>query len=90
MKPWLNYALIGTLALVIDVAVYLCFGLLLMSYEDFHDGSRGGMWKSESMDRIDLAAYFGLIAWHVLNLVAVAYVAYRLIKRYKVRKTTIG
>ncbi|MGV9011854.1 MAG: hypothetical protein ACOH13_04600 [Flavobacteriales bacterium] len=82
MKPWLKYSLIGTLVIVIDLAVYLYLGLLLMSYEDFYDGSRGGIWKPESMDRIDLAAYYGFIAWNVLNLAAVSYLAFRLIKRY--------
>ncbi len=84
-KPWLKYTLLGALVLVVDLSVYLYLGLLLMNYEDFHGDNLGSSSKLVSMDAGYRAFLYGSIAWNLVNLTGISYVAYRLFKLYKQR-----
>jgi len=35
--------------ILLDIAVYIFLGLMLMGYEDFYDESKGEYWSLESM-----------------------------------------
>ncbi len=77
--------LISTVLILFDLAVYLFLGILLMNYDDFYDESKGEYWSLESMTFWQKANYIGLNLWHVINLIVIGYVIYRVIK--KIRKT---
>ena len=40
--------LIAISIILLDLAVYIYIGLLLMNYDDFYDGSKGAYWSLES------------------------------------------
>lgn len=68
---------IALLVVVVDLAIYIMLGLLLMNYEDFYDESQGPYWSWESMETLDRVAY---VAWHIwvtLNVVLLLYSVYR-------------
>lgn len=72
--------LIGIAVIIFDLAVYLFLGLLLMNYDDFYDESKGEYWSLESMTTSDKITYFGLQFWHLVNIVLIIYVLYRIVK----------
>ena len=73
---------------VIYLAVYLVLGMLLMNYDDFYDESKGEYWSLSSMTMSEKAiTYIGLNVWHVINVVAIGYVLYRIVKTSRKRQT---
>lgn len=72
--------------ILFDLAVYVFLGLMLMTYDDFYDESEGEYWSLESMTFWEKVNYLGLNAWHVINLIVLAYIIYRIIK--SIRKRT--
>ena len=42
--------------LILDYAVFVVLGLLLMGYEDFYDGSKGEYWSLASMTTLGAVA----------------------------------
>jgi hypothetical protein len=80
MLNW-KYIVLGLAIIVVDLAIYFIFGLLLMSYDDFYDASKGEYWNLGSMTRTEQATYIGLNAWNIINLFAIGYVIYKLINR---------
>lgn len=81
--------ILAVLAIVVfDLGVYILFGLMLMNYDDFYDESKGEYWSFESMTAFDKGALIGLNLWHVVNLVAVGYLLYWLIKKWNSRPLT--
>jgi hypothetical protein len=66
-----------------DIFVYIILGLLLMSYEDNYDDSKGEYWSWESMSTFDRYAFIALNLWHVVNIIAVVFVGYKIYKRLK-------
>ena len=52
--------MIGIGIILIDLAVYIFLGLLLMSYDDFYDESKGEYWSWESMSGFDKAVVSGI------------------------------
>jgi hypothetical protein len=79
---------IGIGIILIDLAVYIFLGLLLMSYDDFYDESKGEYWSWESLSDFDKAVVIGLNIWHVVNILAVLYISYKAFKLIKQRATT--
>lgn len=71
--------------ILFDLIVYILLGLMLMNYDDFYDESKGEYWSLESMDFWQKVNYIGLNIWHLINLIAIAYVIYRVVK--EMRKT---
>ena len=66
--------------ILFDLAVYIFFGLMLMNYDDFYDKSKGEYWSLESMALEQKANYIGLNIWHMINLLVIGYLIYRVIK----------
>ena len=71
---------IGIGLTIIDLAVYMVLGLLLMNYDDFYDESKGKYWSLESMTAFQKATYIGLNIWHIVNIIIIGYLLYRIIK----------
>ena len=71
---------IGIGLIVFDLAVYVVLGLMLMNYDDFYDESKGEYWSLESMTASQKATYIGLNIWHIINIIIVGYLIYRIIK----------
>lgn len=79
MITWRNI-FFGITLIVLDLAVYITLGLLLMGYDDFYNESKGEYWSLASMNTTEKTVYIGLQVWHVVNVIGIAYIIYRLIK----------
>jgi hypothetical protein len=66
--------------ILFDLVVYFILAMLLMNYDDFYDESKGEYWSLESMTFWQKANYIGLNLWHVINLIVIGYLIYRVIK----------
>jgi hypothetical protein len=75
-------ALIVILVLV-NAFIYIVFGLLLMNYDDFYDESKGEYWSLESMNQTERLTVYGLQFWNIVNVIAIGYIVYRIIKHYR-------
>lgn len=58
-----------------------------MRYDDFYDESKGEYWSFASMTFSEKIPYIGINIWNVVNLVALGYLIFRLIRWMKTRKT---
>lgn len=72
--------------LIIDLAIYLFLGLMMMGYEDFYDESKGPWYSLESMTTEQKFYYISLEIWNVLNLLIIAYFLYRLFRIIKKKR----
>lgn len=72
--------LISIGVILFDLFVYLVLGMLLMNYDDFYDESKGEYWSLENMTFWQKANYIGLNLWHIINVIIIGYVIYRVIK----------
>ncbi|WP_298239175.1 hypothetical protein [uncultured Algibacter sp.] len=70
------------LFIIIDLALWIIIGLVILNYEDFYDESKGKYFSLSSMTTIEKIAYFSYYIWIILNVVLIIYFAYRLIKKY--------
>ncbi|MEQ9378129.1 MAG: hypothetical protein RIG68_23265 [Imperialibacter sp.] len=77
MKLTVKTILIAAFLVLLDVVVYIIFGLLLMRYDDFYDESEGEYWSLSSMTLSEQLSYIGLNIWTAVNLLALAFLAYR-------------
>ncbi|WP_298481402.1 hypothetical protein [uncultured Maribacter sp.] len=68
---------------LVDLAIYVVLGLLLMDYDDFYDESEGAYWSLESMTTSQKTTYIGLNIWHVINVIIIGYVIYRIVRSWK-------
>lgn len=66
-----------------DFFIYLFLGILLMGYDDNYDSSKGEYWSLASMNSTEKIIYFCYNGWIVLNIIAFAYLAWRIYKRQK-------
>ncbi|AIM61179.1 hypothetical protein IZU89_12185 [Cellulophaga lytica] len=71
---------IGIALVIFDLAIYIVLGLLLMNYDDFYDESKGEYWSLESMTASQKVTYIGLNIWHIVNILIIGYLIYRIIK----------
>ncbi len=76
----LKNILLGVGFIIIDLSVYVFLGLLLMNYDDFYDESKGPYWSLESMTTFQKLNYLGVYVWHIVNILIIGYVIYRVIK----------
>lgn len=74
--------------ILLDIFVYILFSLMLMNYDDFYDESKGKYWSLESMTSTEKLYYIGFEIWNILNLIAVGFIIYQIIKRLRKRPTT--
>ena len=71
-----------------DIFVYVVLGLLLMSYDDNYNVSKGEYWSWKSMNTFDRYVYVVLNLCHVVNVALTVFVAYRIYTRLKMRTTS--
>lgn len=71
--------------LLIDGAVYIFFGLLLMNYDDFYDKTKGEYWSWSSMNTSEKLTIIGLQFWNLINIIALIYLLYHIYKWMKSR-----
>lgn len=81
----LKEILLAILFIVIDVALWIIIGLVLLNYEDFYDESKGEYFSLDSMSLIEKIAYFSYYLWIILNIVLIIYISYRLIKKFIIK-----
>ena len=81
----LKVILISVAVVIFDLAVYVVLGILLMNYDDFYNESEGEYWSLSSMTMSERATYIGLNVWHVINVIAIGYVVYRILKTSRKR-----
>lgn len=74
--------------IILDISVYVFFGLMLMNYEDFYNESKGAFWSLESMTLTEKFYYIGFESWNVLKLIAIGSLINRIIKGIRKRPTT--
>jgi len=79
----LKYILLGIIIVLLDIAVYIVLGVLLMSYDDTYNESNGVYWSLSSMSFSEKVSYIAINIWHLINLIAIGYLIYRIIKRIK-------
>ena len=84
----LKNILIGLAIIIIDLLIYFVLALLLMNYDDYYDASKGEYWSLESMTFWQKVNYIGFNVWQIINLIAIGYIIYRIIKEIKKRPTT--
>jgi hypothetical protein len=83
-KPFQHINLVYLiLVLLLDLAVYMVLGLLLMGYDDTYDSSKGEYWSLASMNTREKVFYIAINAWNVLNVIGIIYLLYRVFKRVK-------
>jgi hypothetical protein len=66
--------------IVIDLAVYMFLGLMMMSYDDFYDESKGEYWSWESMTTFDKSVVIGLYFWHAVNIIGICYIILKFVR----------
>lgn len=71
---------IGIGLIIIDLAVYVFLGLMLMSYDDFYDESKGAYFSLESMTFWQKINYISLNLWHLINLIFIGFLVYKIVK----------
>lgn len=71
---------IGTGLTITDLAVYIFLGLMLMSYDDFYDESKGAYFSLESMTFWQKINYISLNLWHLINLIFIGFLVYKIVK----------
>lgn len=74
--------LLFVLFIIIDIALWIIIGLIILNYEDFYDESEGEYFSLVSMTNVEKIAYFAYFIWIILNVALIIYIAYRLIKKY--------
>jgi hypothetical protein len=52
-----------------------------MQYDDFYNESKGEYWRFASMTFSEKLTAVGFHLWNVVNLAAIGYIIYRIIKR---------
>jgi hypothetical protein len=78
-----KHIVLGLGIVIIDLAVYILLGLLLLNYDDFYTESEGEYWSLMSMTTTQKITFIGLNAWHVINVLGFAYIIYRLARKLR-------
>ena len=68
------------LLVVLDFAIYIFFGLVILNYEDFYNESKGEYWSLMSMTTVEKIAYVGYFVWCIVNILLILWFTYKLIK----------
>lgn len=71
---------IGIGLIITDLAVYVFLGLMLMSYDDFYDESKGTYFSLGSMTFWQKINYISLNLWHLINLIFIGFLVYKIVK----------
>ena len=69
--------------LVLDFLVYIILGLVLMTYSDFYDESKGEYWSLDSMTTVQKGAFILYYIWLLLNFLFILKIIWSVFKRIK-------
>ena len=82
-KITLKDVLILCAIIVIDIMVFIILGLLLMTYDDFYDESKGEYWSLASMNSKEKIIYIAYNLWIFLNIIGIVFLGIKTYKRIK-------
>lgn len=88
-KKFIKKIVLAVFVILIDIAVYIILGILLMDYTDFYDESKGAYWSLESMTLQQKITYILFNCWIVLNALIGIYLIYKIIKYFSNRNKQI-
>ena len=71
------------LAIILDLAIYVFLGLMMMNYEDNYDSSLDDYYCLSSMTFIEKTTWISYVSWFILNGLGISYLIYKAIKKYK-------
>ncbi|MEM1321126.1 MAG: hypothetical protein AAGG75_12805 [Bacteroidota bacterium] len=83
----LKNILIAVLLLILDFGIYIFLGLVILNYEDFYEESEGPYFSLKSMTLGEQAAYIGFHIWIVINIAALGYLLFRIVKYLMTRNS---
>jgi uncharacterized membrane protein len=66
-----------------DLFVFILLGLLLMSYDDSYDSSKGEYWSLASMNSTEKIIYICYNTWIILNIIGLVYLGRKIYSRTK-------
>lgn len=66
--------------ILLDLAIYIIIGLIILGYEDFYSEEKGPYWSLESMTLIQKIAYIGYYIWFVFNFLMIGYLIFKFLK----------
>jgi hypothetical protein len=69
------------LIIVLDLAIYVFLGLLLMEYDDFYESSKGEYFSLASMTVRQKVVWISYNIWSWLNLIAIGFLIYKLVTK---------
>lgn len=72
-----------------DIFIYMLLGFLQMDYDDSWEPSKGEYWSLASMNNKQLAFYFALQLWHVLNVIVLVYMARKIYLHVRKVRSTV-
>ena len=70
-----------------DLFVFILLGLLLMSYDDSYDSSKGEYWSLASMNSTEKIIYICYNAWIILIIIGLVYIGRKIYSRTKKNAT---
>ena len=65
---------------LLDIGIFILFGLALMSYDDFYDETKGAYWSLESMTLSEQLIYIGFNVWLGINVLVLFILTYKIAK----------
>jgi hypothetical protein len=75
----LKNILIGIGLIVLDLAVYLFLGVMLMEYDDSYEESKGEYWSLESMTFWQKVNYISVYIWYLVNIIFIVFLIYKIV-----------
>ena len=66
-----------------DFSIFFILGILLMSYDDNYDSSKGEYWSLSSMNTTEKVFYVCYNTWIVLNIIGAIFIGRKIYKRIK-------
>lgn len=83
MKINYKWILKWVIILVLDFLVYIILGLVLMTYSDFYDESKGEYWSLDSMTMVQKGAFILYYIWLLLNFLFILKIIWSVFRRIK-------
>jgi len=74
---------------VIDFALWIVIGLVLLNYEDNWDSSKGYYFSLGGMTWLERIAYISYFAWIVINVFFMIYLILKIIKKYIIKTNAL-
>ena len=71
--------------LIIDFALWIAIGLVLLNYEDNWDSSKGHYFSLGGMTWLEKIAYVTYYLWIVFNMGIILYLLYKIVKKYMIK-----